>query len=178
MHTARLTSDTSSEDSQHDLSRLLSMLLEHFNLLLADDDKDDCLFFRDALEELPVQAELTTVHNGEQLMQLLGESKDTLPHVLFLDLNMPRKNGFECLSELKLDDRLKSLPVIIFSTSFEQDVVNLLYKKGGQYYIRKPAEFSQLKNVILEALTLIAEGKTSQPDRDQFVITGRNPLAT
>ncbi len=154
------------------------MISENLNLFLADDDKDDCLFFRDALEELPVTTELTTVHNGEQLMQLLKEKIGDLPQVLFLDLNMPRKNGFECLSEIKLDEKLKQMPVIIFSTSFEQDVVNLLYKKGGQYYIRKPAEFSQLKKVIYEALLLIAKGNNSQPSREDFVITGQDPIAT
>jgi CheY-like chemotaxis protein len=161
---------------QH-LSTILAMISEKLNLLLADDDKDDCLFFKDALEELPVTAELTTVHNGEQLMQLLSERMGELPSVLFLDLNMPRKNGFECLSEIKLNEQFKDLPVIIFSTSFDQDVVNLLYKKGGQYYIRKPTEFSQLKKVILEALTLIAQGNISQPERDHFVLTGQNGAA-
>ena len=149
------------------------MTPENLNLFLADDDKDDCLFFQDALGELPLSAQLTTVHNGEQLMQLLTERIGELPQVLFLDLNMPRKNGFECLSEIKLDENLKSIPVIIFSTSFELDVVNLLYKKGGQYYIRKPAEFSQLKKVIHEALILIAQGNNSQPPREDFVITGK-----
>lgn len=167
----------STTHEQH-LSTILTMISEKLNLLLADDDKDDCLFFKDALEELPVTAELTTVHNGEQLMQLLTERMGELPSVLFLDLNMPRKNGFECLSEIKLNEQFKDLPVIIFSTSFDQDVVNLLYKKGGQYYIRKPAEFSQLKKVILEALTLIAQGTADQPDRENFVLTGQNNAVT
>jgi CheY-like chemotaxis protein len=143
-------------------------------LLLADDDKDDCLFFKDALEELPIMAKLTTVHDGEQLMQLLVEEQFTPPppHVLFLDLNMPRKNGFEVLSELKLDDKLSKLPVIIFSTSFEEDVANLLYKKGAHYYIRKPAEFSQLKKVIYQALLLATEENPLQPAKENFVIKG------
>jgi len=143
-------------------------------LLLADDDKDDCLFFKDALEELPITADLTTVHDGEQLMELLAKKVQDPPppHVLFLDLNMPRKNGFECLSEIKSDEKLKLLPIIIFSTSFEQDVVNLLYKKGAHYYIRKPAEFSQLKKVIYQALLLATEENTEQPAKENFVIKG------
>jgi CheY-like chemotaxis protein len=143
-------------------------------LLLADDDKDDCLFFKDALDELPITARLTTVHDGEQLMQLLEKEKfePPPPHVLFLDLNMPRKNGFEVLSELKLDEKLKHLPVIIFSTSFEQDVANLLYKKGAHYYIRKPAEFAQLKKVIYQALVLATEENMTQPAKEHFVIKG------
>ncbi|MDP4228856.1 MAG: response regulator [Bacteroidota bacterium] len=143
-------------------------------LLLADDDKDDCLFFKDALGELPVTADLTTVHDGEQLMHLLGDETvvPPLPHVLFLDINMPRKNGFECLAEIKNDDRLKGLPIIIFSTSFEQDVVNLLFKNGAQHYIRKPADFSQLKKVIYQALLLATEDEPAQPTHDNFVLKG------
>jgi CheY-like chemotaxis protein len=159
------------------LSYIQNMISKNLVLFLADDDKDDCLFFKDALDELPISAHLTTVHNGEQLMQLLTEGTGELPHAIFLDLNMPRKNGFEVLTELKLNEKLKQLPVIIFSTSYEQDVVNLLHKKGGLYYIRKPAEFSQLKNVIHEALTLISEGHLSQPPIESFVLTGHGAIA-
>ena len=74
------------------------MSLKHLNLLLADDDIDDCSFFKEVLENLPISTHLTTVHDGEQLIQLLAKETIELPHVLFLDLNMPRKNGFECLS--------------------------------------------------------------------------------
>ena len=151
---------------------IMDMDLNNLILLLADDDKDDCLFFKDALEELPVSAKLTTVHNGEQLMQLLAEKKITFPNVLFLDLNMPRKNGFECLTEIKHNEDLKELSVVVFSTSFEQDVVNLLYNKGAQYYIRKPAEFSQLKKVIYQALLLAAQENNVQPAKENFVIKG------
>ena len=64
---------------------------KHLNLLLADDDTDDCIFFKAALEKLSLSTHLTTVHDGEQLMRLLLKETYELPHVLFLDLNMPRK---------------------------------------------------------------------------------------
>ena len=115
------------------------------NILLADDDSDDCLFFNKALKELTIPNILKIVHDGEQLMHLLINETPELPHILFLDLNMPRKNGFECLTEIKLSEKLKQLPVIVFSTSFEQEMVNLLYKNGAQYFIRKPSEFLQFK---------------------------------
>jgi CheY-like chemotaxis protein len=146
----------------------------HLDLLLCDDDMDDCFFFKEALDALPISAKLTTVHDGEQLMRHLTKETDNLPHVLFLDLNMPRKNGFECLVELKLDKKLERLPVIIFSTSLEQEVVNLLHKNGAQYFIRKPSEFSQIKIIIQHALTLINEGNIFQPTIENFVLKVQN----
>jgi CheY-like chemotaxis protein len=145
-----------------------------YYLLLAEDDKSDSHFFKEALDEvlerLPITADLTTVHNGEQLMQLLEGSADRLPHVLFLDLNMPRKNGFECLSEIKQNENFKQLPVIIFSTAFEQREVNRLYETEAHYYIRKPNSFSELKEVIYQALLLATEENMMRPAKENFVI--------
>ena len=150
------------------------MTAKPLNILLADDDKDDRLFFKMALDSLTIPTQLATVVDGEKLMDYLAENARQLPDVLFLDLNMPRKNGFECLSEIKTSKALKALPVIIFSTSFEQEVVNLLYKNGAQYFMRKPAEFSQLKKIIQQTVTLITNETVSQPSREDFVLTVQN----
>ena len=153
------------------------MNLKPLNILLADDDLDDCIFFREAVEELLMTTQLSTLHDGEQLMEHLNNSINELPDVLFLDLNMPRKNGFECLSEIKLSQRLQGIPVIIFSTSFEQEVVNMLFINGAQYFIRKPSEFSQFKKIIHQTfITLIIPQKISQPTRENFVVTVQNSL--
>lgn len=150
------------------------MNIKQLNILLADDDTDDCTFFETALEELFLSTNFSTVHDGEQLMQVLTDETTKLPHVLFLDLNMPRKNGFECLLEIKLSPKLNQLPVIIFSTSFEQEVVNLLHNNGARYFIRKPSEFSQFKKIIHQSLALIAQENIQQPTRDNFVLTPQN----
>ncbi len=149
-------------------------MLNLLNILLADDDTDDCIFFKKALTELLIPTNLIAVHDGEQLMHLLINETTELPDILFLDLNMPRKNGVECLSEIKASEKLKQLPVIMFSTSFEQEVVNRLYQNGAQYFIRKPSEFSQFKKIIQQSLTLVAQGNILQPIRDNFVITVQN----
>lgn len=140
------------------------------NLLLADDDLDDCFFFKEALDDLSLNATLTTVNDGVQLMDVLSAKTGDLPNALFLDLNMPRKSGFDCLSEIQMINELKQIPVIILSTSFDMDVVNLLYDRGARYYIRKPSEFSTLKKVILEAVTLTNSANVKQPSRDKFIL--------
>ena len=141
-----------------------------YNLLLADDDSDDCLFFKEALEELPVDASLSTVNDGVQLMDFLSSNSGDLPDALFLDLNMPRKSGLECLTEIKVTEKLKHLPIIIFSTSLDLDVVDSLYEKGANYYIRKPGDFSALKKVIFEAITLTNNANSKHPNREEFIL--------
>jgi CheY-like chemotaxis protein len=130
------------------------METDRIRILLADDDKDDCFLFREALSELSFKTSLETVNDGEQLMSYLNAHTGNLPDVLFLDLNMPRKNGFECLSDIKHNEKLSPLPVVMFSTSYprdmhyENDIMKLLYKIGAWDYIRKPENFNQLKEVI------------------------------
>jgi len=133
------------------------------NILLADDDPDDCSFFEKALKDIPVATHFKNVNNGEVLMDYLIENPEHLPDVLFLDLSMPRKTGFECLIEIKEDKRFKAIPVVMFSTSFtrgielEQSLMNTLSKMGALDYIRKPGDFEQLKHVIHQALIKVIE---------------------
>ena len=121
-------------------------------VLLADDDLDDCDLFKTALAELPVNAHLGVVYNGDQLLDELNLEPFQLPDVLFLDLNMPRKNGAECLESIKSNDRLKEIPVIIFSTSVPEALAKKLMSLGAKECIRKPSTFQELKDIILNIL--------------------------
>jgi CheY-like chemotaxis protein len=152
------------------------MISRNINILLADDDKADCILFKDALDELPVSAHLTIVNNGEQLLGELTSKGNKLPDVLFLDLNMPRKNGFASLGEIKRNNRLQELPVIIFSTSSELESVKKVFRDAAHYYICKPVGFTQLKKVIYEALTLVTQENNSLPLEENFVITGASVI--
>jgi CheY-like chemotaxis protein len=138
-------------------------------LLLADDDKDDRFFFRKALEQVPVVTHLTTVNDGERLMDYFAKNSKHLPDVLFLDLNMPRKNGVECLVEIKLNEKLKQIPVIVYSTALPDETANVLYRNGAHYYMHK-CDFSELVVRINGVLALLAENP-AQPGRDKFILS-------
>jgi CheY-like chemotaxis protein len=125
------------------------------NLMLADDDDDDCFFFQEALNELAIPAHLTILPDGEKLMERLSDPSKPLPDLLFLDLNMPRKGGFECVVELKRQPRLIQIPVVILSTWFEKEMADRLYKIGVHSCLLKPASYPELKQVILQALALV-----------------------
>lgn len=135
------------------------MSTKPLNILLADDDQDDCIFFESALKELLPTSHLTIVNDGEKLMNYLSENETNAgsTDVLFLDINMPRKNGLECLAEMKQNAKLKNIPVVMFSTSNSWDTINMLFKSGANVYIHKPSDFAQLKQVIHHALPIAAE---------------------
>jgi CheY-like chemotaxis protein len=142
---------------------------EHFHVLLADDDNDDCFFFDKALKTLPISTRLTTVENGKKLMSYLTKHADDLPDVLFLDLNMPLKNGSECLAEIKEDAKLKELPVVIYSTSLHEDVAELLYQKGAHYYVRK-TDLADLEKILFRILSSLKENRSTRPSKSDFII--------
>ena len=124
------------------------------NIFLADDDMDDCSFFKDALKELNEKTELTIANDGQKLLSILDETVPPPPHVIFLDLNMPGKNGFECLEEIRKTPKLSSIPVVIFSTSSNINAIDATYSLGANYYVCKPRSFDLLKKAIKKVLSL------------------------
>lgn len=147
--------------------KIVKEITTPFDILLADDDLDDRIFFEKALSEIKLITTLRTVNNGDQLMEYLLKDTGELPDVLFLDLSMPRKTGFECLAEMKENENLKAIPVIMFTTSFtrgfdlEENLKTTLNRMGAYTYIRKPSNFNELKQVIENAMVelMAAKGK-------------------
>lgn len=121
------------------------------HILLADDDLDDCMLFEDVLRELYNQPRLSVVNDGRQLMNFL-EGADMFPDILFLDLNMPLKNGYECVKEIRQSKRLQKIPIVIFSTSAKPAAVEVLYEQGINLYIKKPDDFQALIYMIKKVL--------------------------
>jgi len=163
------------KEKQNDLQTHLIVMMavvgeRPMHLLMADDDEDDCLFFTDAIRQINADIKVTTVHNGVKLMKALTESKE-LPDIIFLDLNMPQKNGFECLKELKAIPRLKNVPVVIYSTTSHAADVNLTYATGANLYIQKPSQYTQIKAVLNKVLSLPPDQYVKQPERGKFIVT-------
>ncbi len=140
------------------------------HILLADDDEDDRELFSDALREVHSNVKLTTAKNGVDLMRLLESWKGTLPDVIFLDLNMPLKNGFECLDEIKAAEHLKELPVVILSTSSQQETMDILFRKHASMYIKKPGTYPQLRNAIEQTLKVHLRNLASVQEQDDFIV--------
>ncbi len=142
-----------------------------FSVFLADDDADDRFLFEEALMQVRNKIRITLLNNGEQLMTRLEDKKSHHPNLIFLDLNMPLKNGIECLEEIKNNDKLIYIPVVIFSTSKQKETVNHAYNKGANFYMYKPDNFERLKLLLDKVFSLSAKSLTERPDRDNFIIS-------
>jgi two-component system response regulator len=116
-------------------------------LILADDDPDDRLLTREAFEEAGYQGTFQFVEDGRQLLEYLDHSRKSLPGVILLDLNMPRMSGYEALSELKADQALRRIPIIVLTTSSADEDVLRSYDLGVNSFITKPASFQELTEV-------------------------------
>ena len=124
-------------------------------ILLADDDADDRMMAADALEESRLANDLKCVEDGEELMDYLrhrgkfaGSNEAPRPGLILLDLNMPRKDGREALKEIKADPELRSIPVIVLTTSKAEEDIYRTYDLGVNSFTTKPVNFESLVAVM------------------------------
>ena len=141
------------------------------HIMLADDDEDDRLFFKEAFEEVKIKYDISTFNDGEQLMQYLNQHGNPLPDIIFLDLNMPRKSGMECLREIRQDDRLKRISVAIYSTSSSEQDIEDTFVAGANVYIKKPNDFNMLKKVLSDVVHINWQYIVDGLNKDSFILS-------
>ena len=130
--------------------------------LLADDDADDAWLFCEALAEVGSAAECVTVENGLKLFELLSNHNTDKPDVIFLDINMPMMNGWECLRKLKGSPGYQNIPIIMYSTSSAKKDIDMAYGLGAQLFLTKPDDFMELSKILEIVATSSPESLLSQ----------------
>lgn len=125
------------------------------HVLIADDDPDDCLLIQEAFRESRITNEVHFVHNGEELMDYLhhrqpyqDRQRHPRPGLILLDLNMPLKDGREALVEIKADESLRSIPVVVLTTSSAEEDILRSYDCGVNSFITKPVSFRGLLDIV------------------------------
>ena len=126
-----------------------------FHILMADDDPDDILLVNDAFRENGHRGTLSSVVDGEDLLNYLHRhvkyqdaATKQRPDLILLDLNMPRKNGFEALKEIKANLLFKVIPVVVLTTSKGKADISASYELGASSFINKPSSFASLREVV------------------------------
>lgn len=122
-------------------------------IILADDDESDRLIFIEAFSEIRIKADVVALHDGKQLMEYLDKNKVDLPAIIFLDLNMPRKSGVECLKEIRATKKFKDIPIAIYSTSSSKNDIEESFQYGANVYLKKPSDFNKLKEALYKVVS-------------------------
>jgi CheY-like chemotaxis protein len=121
------------------------------NIFLAEDDEDDVVIFIEILSDIAKDINVTVAVNGNELINLLKKS-EILPEVIFLDVNMPLKNGFQCLQEIKASEEWKGIKTIVYSTSAQPQQIEKAYQYGADLYIQKSTSYTDFKQYIKNCL--------------------------
>lgn len=140
-------------------------------VMLVDDDSDDRDLFKEVIEDLDAAIEVKAVEDGFKLMRTLNEPTAVLPTLIFLDLNMPGKNGKQCLAEIKTDSRLTDIPVVIYSTSVNKKDIQETHERGANLYISKPNTFRGLISVVEKVFSLDLDKLRRPPTMQDFVLS-------
>ncbi len=139
-------------------------------VLLTDDDEDDRLIFKEILDEMDKDISVRMVNDGKQLMDFLATKNNPLPHIIFLDLNMPNMSGLECLKEIRSHEKYNDISIAIYSTSASKKDIDDTFSNGANIYITKPGAYSELKRVLKKSLSAARSNWDSEFDRSNFVL--------
>ena len=121
--------------------------------LLADDDEDDRNFFERAIHEIDPTASCYLAENGRDALTLLSNTKVSKPDIIFLDVNMPVMDGWECLKRIKENDEYRNVHVVIYSTTSQQTHVLKALQLGALCLFTKPDSFKRIKEILSQAIT-------------------------
>lgn len=139
---------------------------EDFVIFYADDDEDDLETFSEAIKELKEKRKVVTLNGGVKLLDALNNPPPT-PSIVFVDLNMPGKNGLEVIREIRANENLSHLPVVVLSTSSDDTSIALSNKLGANYYVIKASTYSALKDSIKYVLNI--DWNSFKPKLSEFV---------
>src|SRR5689334_21264234 len=118
----------------------------HTIFLLADDDVDDIELFCEALQTVDPSVECVCVQNGREALEMINSLlPNNQPQLIFLDINMPVMNGWDCLRHLKNNPSLKDIPVLIYSTTSREKDINYALDLGALCFFTKPKDYQELK---------------------------------
>ncbi|MCH7410596.1 response regulator [Belliella sp. DSM 111904] len=140
------------------------------NILLVEDCEIDQMFFKKAIESISMKTKLVILNDGEELMKYLGKEIDFKPHILFLDIQLPKKSGLECLKEIRLNSKWSELCIVIYSNSKNDIDVEKAFVNGANIFLNKPNEIDKLVEAVKRVFSINWQYLTSSMNRDTFIM--------
>jgi CheY-like chemotaxis protein len=121
------------------------------SVIMADDDADDRMIFQEVVQEIAPSVKLNIVSDGQVLMSLLG---NYIPDLLFMDLDMPYKNGLQCIKEIRENPALTDLPIVVLSSTNRPHNIVTAYEVGAHLVIQKTGSYQEMKDAFSSVLSL------------------------
>jgi len=145
----------------------MAELTEEKDILLAEDDMEDVQIFQAAMGELDIPHILRHAHNGESLFILLG---DRVPHILFLDIDMPCKDGMACIKEIRQNKAYDHLPVIMYTSHLHEKIIEESFRNGANLFLTKAHTFNELVGKMRKIFDIDWKNYMHYPSRGNFVV--------
>jgi CheY-like chemotaxis protein len=140
----------------------------NLHIVLADDDMDDSFIFNAAVEQSNHPIKLTVTEDGQKLLNYL--ESETLPDIIFLDINMPFRNGIECLATIRANKKFDKVPVVMYSTTNNKLNVEACYDGGATLYVVKPNTFEEVDRMVKKICSKDWVSNMQVPPKEQFLV--------
>lgn len=143
---------------------------EYLNVIVADHNEGNLVFFKEIFKDLKIGIKAQTFCNGEDLMNYLNKEETIIPEVLFMNYDLSKKNSLKCLEEIKADLRFGNMVNTVYSDCLSEDKIEEVFVTGANIFIKKPDEYTVLKKVLTEVITVNWQYHTSGLNKDNFIM--------
>jgi DNA-binding NarL/FixJ family response regulator len=143
---------------------------EFLNVIVADNDENTLIFFKNIFKELKISIKVQCFNNGKSMMEYLNNDDAVVPEIVFIKYTIPEKNSVDCIDELKSDPKFSNMVTAIYEEEISEEEIEETFVKGNNICIRKPSDFETLKKVLTEVITINWQYHTSGLNKDNFIL--------
>lgn len=143
---------------------------EYLNVVIADDDEGNIIFFKNIFKDLKIGIKSQCFSNGEDLMNYLESNGAIIPEVIFIKYTIPGKNSMECLQEIKMNPRFSNIVFAVYADQISESEIEDIFVNGANIFMRKPETYEGLKKAVTEIITINWQYHTSGLNKDNFIL--------
>ncbi|MEJ5102278.1 response regulator [Chryseobacterium sp. MYb328] len=143
---------------------------EFLNVIVADNDENTLIFFKNIFKELKISIKVQCFSNGKTLMEYLNNDDAVVPEIVFIKYSIPEKSSVECIDEVKSNPKFCNMVTAIYDDEITEDEIEEAFVKGNNICMKKPSDFGTLKKVLTEVITINWQYHTSGLNKENFIL--------
>ncbi|WP_336961116.1 response regulator [Chryseobacterium contaminans] len=143
---------------------------EFLNVIIADNDENTLIFFKNIFKELKISIKVQCFSNGKDMMEYLNNNDAVVPEIVFIKYTIPGKEAMECIDEIKANSKFSNLVTAVYDEEISENEIEETFVKGNNIFMRKPADFGALKKMLTEIITINWQYYTSGLNKDNFIL--------